>query len=147
MLVGTGIPLYPPTLVYQQLIAEEKSRVNACRGWWVAKHEWVPELAAEGTNLTYRSWWVCEIGCPADETCTARSQSSTHCCSDPHLSASCASGCCSAVCNHTKLRCFKRPIAARLQSHLVLSMRLLRALVCCATHTQPQHVLIFTVAA
>lgn len=31
MLSESGIPLYPPTLIWQQLISEKKSRINACQ--------------------------------------------------------------------------------------------------------------------
>jgi len=55
-----GIPLYPAVAVYLQLMIEETSRINACRGWWVAEHEWVPELGGRGANLAYRHW--CALG-------------------------------------------------------------------------------------
>ena len=53
-----GIPLYPAVAVYLQLMIEQTSRINACRGWWVAEHEWVPELGGRGANLAYRNWCV-----------------------------------------------------------------------------------------
>lgn len=31
LLSESGIPLYPPTTIYQQLLTEPKSRINACR--------------------------------------------------------------------------------------------------------------------
>lgn len=31
MLSESGIPLYPPTLIWQQLMSEKKSRINACQ--------------------------------------------------------------------------------------------------------------------
>ena len=51
-----GIPLYPAVVVYLQLMIEQTSRINACRGWWVAEHEWVPELGGQGAKLAYRHW-------------------------------------------------------------------------------------------
>jgi hypothetical protein len=30
LLSEAGIPLYPPTALYHQMITEEKSRINAC---------------------------------------------------------------------------------------------------------------------
>ena len=30
LLCETSVPLYPPTVVYQQLVTEAKSRVSAC---------------------------------------------------------------------------------------------------------------------
>ena len=32
LLSDTGLPLYPPTLMWQQLMGETKSRINACGG-------------------------------------------------------------------------------------------------------------------
>ena len=52
----TGVPLYPPALVYQQLMGETRSRVNACKGWWVNHKEWVIELGDPGTNFTHQHW-------------------------------------------------------------------------------------------
>ena len=54
--VVAGIPLYPPAVVYQQLMGETLSRINACKGWWVNHHEWVVELGDPGTNFTHGNW-------------------------------------------------------------------------------------------
>lgn len=54
---AVGIPLYPPTVVYQQLIGEAKSRVNACKGYQAAHNEWIATLGDRGNNFTHKYWY------------------------------------------------------------------------------------------
>jgi hypothetical protein len=56
VLCDAGIPLYPPTLVYQQLMGEDKSRVNACKGYQAAHNEWIATLGDPGNNFTHKHW-------------------------------------------------------------------------------------------
>ena len=57
MWLWAGVPLYPPTVVYQQLIGETRSRINACKGYQAAHHEWVATLGDRGNNFTHQHWW------------------------------------------------------------------------------------------
>ncbi len=57
-MLPAGVPLYPPTVIYQQLIGETKSRINACKGYQAAHHEWVATLGDDGNNFTHKHWCV-----------------------------------------------------------------------------------------
>lgn len=42
--------------MYQQLISESQSRINACKGYQAAHHEWVATLGDHGNNFTHKHW-------------------------------------------------------------------------------------------
>eukprot|EP00884_Botryococcus_braunii_P016679 jgi/Botrbrau1/3695/Bobra.0008s0022.1 len=46
LLSESGIPLYPPTTIYQQLLTEPKSRINACRHQNMDVQRWHPRFEA-----------------------------------------------------------------------------------------------------
>ncbi|KAK9907953.1 hypothetical protein WJX75_000484 [Coccomyxa subellipsoidea] len=58
MLVSEScIPLYPPTLIYQQLMSEPKSRINACPHRHMMPWRWHPKMArGEQVRITPRLW-------------------------------------------------------------------------------------------
>ncbi|CAL8469170.1 g8711 [Coccomyxa elongata] len=57
LLSESCVPLYPPALIYQQLMSEPKSRINACPHRHMMPWRWHPKMArGEQVRITPRLW-------------------------------------------------------------------------------------------
>lgn len=56
MLSESGIPLYPPTLIWQQLMSESKSRINACQHPWMDTWRWHPAMNRGKHRVPLEGW-------------------------------------------------------------------------------------------